>query len=955
MLFRQFLLLVIVPAALAVAQFPPPYNSEREKGAPMPAAEAAARFKVPPGFRVSVFAAEPDVQNPIACCWDPSGRLWVAENYTYAERTMRFDLNLFDRIVIFEDKGVGKPPVRTVFADNLQMLTSIEVGHGGVWALCPPRLLFIPTKDDKPTGPPQVVLDGFTVARENYHNFANGLKWGPDGWLYGRCGASCPGRLGVPGTPDTERVPIHGGIWRYHPRRKVVEVLCHGTTNPWGHDWDERGECFFTNTVNGHLWHMIPGAHYARPHTIDPNPYVYHLIDQHADHYHWDNSRPWEDSRKSDGEHDRRGGGHAHVGAMIYKGGNWPAEYRGKLFTLNLHGRRLNVDRLERRGSGFVGRHDADMLFAADPFFRGTELTAGPDGSVFVLDWSDTGECHENSGVHRLSGRLFRLTYPVSSPGKENLSELTRSLKELWTQDWCKNCDDSKTHRLMGHTDEAIRAGAVRRWMDDEPIDTIVGRRPNQISFRRDTETDFLVPIARNESSGLVRLALASILQRLPIAKRSSLAASLVAHKDDADDHNLPLLVWYGLIPVAESHPEQLVKVAAACEWQMTRRCIARRLAEDVERRPGPLNELLKVSATKPRDFVADILLGMTEGLRGWQRAPKPAAWDNLAGQFADLPAVRDLSVLFGDGRALAEVRALALNNKESLATRRAALKTLITARAGGVREVCETLATVQFLNSTAAQGLALFDDPAAAEALVKCYVKCHPSDRPAVMDVLVSRRSFAVRVLDEIAAGKIPKADLTASHARQIAGFNDPALTQRLAAVWGQARPSPEDKKVMMDQLRRRLTKDELAKADLPAGQTVFEKSCASCHKLFGTGGTIGPELTGANRDDLDYLLENIIDPSAVLAADFRMTRFQLADGRTVSGIVKTRTPQAVTLQLEKEQTTIRKTDIESESPTDQSLMPDGLLTPLADDEVRDLFAYLMAPLPLKRAGSGP
>ena len=87
-------------------------------------------------------------------------------------------------------------------------------------------------------------------------------------------------------------MPIRGGLWRYHPIRKRFEMLAHGTTNPWGHDWNALGEAFFINTVNGHLWHLIPGAHFVRPHTIEPNPRAYALIDQHADHWHWDNSRP---------------------------------------------------------------------------------------------------------------------------------------------------------------------------------------------------------------------------------------------------------------------------------------------------------------------------------------------------------------------------------------------------------------------------------------------------------------------------------------------------------------------------------------------------------------------------------------------------------------------------------------------------------------------------------------
>src|SRR5262245_24287221 len=409
---NRTLLLLLTTGSLAASDFPVPYNSEPGQPAPMSADEAAAKRTLPPGFRASVFAAEPDVQNPIALAWDARGRLWVAENYTYAEGGKKFDLTLRDRILIFQDQdGDGRFDTRKVFTDELQMLTSIEIGFGGVWVLCPPQLLFFPdtNSDDVPDGAPEVVLDGLTGSPDMHHTFANGLRFGPDGWLYGRCGASSSGEMGVPGTPAAERIPVRGTIWRFHPRRKVVEALCSGTTNPWGHDWDEHGELFFINTVNGHLWHAFAGAHFVRPHTVDPNPRVYALIDQHADHWHFDTARGWQKSRE--GAANDLGGGHAHIGMMIYQGDNWPAEYRGRLFTLNLHGRRANQEILERAGSGYVGKHGSDFFVAGDPWFRGMDLSYGPDGGVFVLDWSDTGECHEYSGVHRTSGRIYKITY----------------------------------------------------------------------------------------------------------------------------------------------------------------------------------------------------------------------------------------------------------------------------------------------------------------------------------------------------------------------------------------------------------------------------------------------------------------------------------------------------------------------------------------------------------------
>ena len=164
---------------------------------------AKAFLFLPEGTKVKVWASEPMVQNPIAM-WDKDGRMWVAENYTYGSRKIRFDLSLRDRVIVLSDTdGDGQADTRKVFTDKVQMLTSVEVGHGGVWLMCPPKLLFIPDRNGDliPDAEPEVMLDGFDVARGNYHNFANGLRWGPDGWLYGRCGHSCPGRIGCRAHP----------------------------------------------------------------------------------------------------------------------------------------------------------------------------------------------------------------------------------------------------------------------------------------------------------------------------------------------------------------------------------------------------------------------------------------------------------------------------------------------------------------------------------------------------------------------------------------------------------------------------------------------------------------------------------------------------------------------------------------------------------------------------------
>jgi putative heme-binding domain-containing protein len=130
-----------------------------------------------------------------------------------------------------------------------------------------------------------------------------------------------------------------------------------------------------------------------------------------------------------------------------------------------------------------------------------------------------------------------------------------------------------------------------------------------------------------------------------------------------------------------------------------------------------------------------------------------------------------------------------------------------------------------------------------------------------------------------------------------------------------------------------------------------VFNQLCASCHRLYGSGGQIGPDLTGAGRQNLDYLLSNILDPSATVAADFRMWVVVLDDGRVLNGIVIAQTPKTITLQTAKEKIPLARSDIETTQPSTASLMPDGLLQPLSEKQIRDLISYLMTqsqvPLP--------
>ncbi|MSU44438.1 MAG: hypothetical protein EXS22_10470 [Pedosphaera sp.] len=597
------------------------YNSQNAT-TPLTTPKAALEgVTLPKGFRIQLSAAEPDVQQPIGMAFDARGRLWVAECYTYAERQKNFDTTLKDRVVVLEDAdGDGVYERRKVFWDQAHHLTSVLPGFGGVWVLCAPDLLFIPDRngDDVPDGKPVVMLNGFDNDKIR-HNIVNGLKWGPDGWLYGRHGIITTSFVGKPEASKEERTALNCGIWRYHPVLKKFEVVARGTTNSWGHDWDDHGQLFFINTVIGHLWHVVPGARYKRMYGEHFEPHLYELIEQTADHFHWDTGRKWNEARNQEGSTDTAGGGHAHCGMMIYLGDNWPAEYRGNMFTVNLHGLRLNRDTLARHGAGYVGRHAPDFMKIKDPWFRGIELDYGPDGGVYLLDWSDIGECHENDGVHRTSGRIYKIAHGAATKSPTaDLSKLSndklvalqahandwqvrqarrllqeraaegadmtaaraqlrqmfdtepnipRKLRALWALHCVGGADEPWLQGLLRHPNEHVRVWAIKLLQDSAA--------PSASTMTAFTQ------LAGKENSGLVLLFLASTLQQIPPAQRWPLAEAIVQHKEFADDAVLPLMVWYGIEPAVAQDRVRAVQFVPRCQFPKVRQFVTRRLTAE--------------------------------------------------------------------------------------------------------------------------------------------------------------------------------------------------------------------------------------------------------------------------------------------------------------------------------------------------------------------------------------
>ena len=990
------MLLNLVLLSSSVADDFTPVNTQAAGEHPLPPAEAVKRLRVPNGFKVTLAAAEPDVRQPIAIAFDDRGRLWVAESYSY--NGSKFTDETHDRILIFEDStGDGVLDRRKVFCDGLTHLTGLQLGFGGVWITAPPNLSFIPDRnaDDVPDGEPVTHLDGWSLTAE--HNSVNGLTWGPDGWLYGRHGIKQPSLVGRPGTPDEQRVELSCSIWRYHPTRHVFEVFVDGTINPWGLDFDDHGHGFLTTSVVDHLWHLVPGAHYQRwkDRGTHPDPFVYEAMTATSDHLHW-GSGTWDKAgRMAEGNNDF-GGGHSHCDAMIYLGDRWPDRYRGLLFTSNIHGRRVNCDRLVREHGPFRGEHADDFLLADDPWFRAVSLEYGPDGDVYMTDWSDNGECHDRDGVHRTSGRIYKISWgdpirvevDLASASNEQLveyqlhrndwyvrharrllqeraasgqdmpavhaklraifdthSDVTRKLRALWSLYVSGGIDDAWLVTQLSHENEHVRAWAVRLLVDSPSGVAKLAQSFGRSDLTPDQAKVFAT-IATEECSWLVRMETASALRRLPIEQRLVVASQLVAQNGIADP-NLDRMVWYAIQPAVAADSGRGLAFAGVAS-QRLRQWVARRLAGHSSEAVARLFDTAGGAAGP--EVVADMLTGFSAGLETLKADDVPESARKVAVRLIDhsdervrIPALT-VAAAIGDEAAVERVRQVLHDRKQGEPTRLAALSGLSNRRAKGLAADLRRLISDGQLTIAALQASGGVNDPELLAAILARYPKMTPDERRTAVDVFTGRVEGASRLLAAVERQEIPSTDISATQARQIAALKNDGLLQRLEAVWGTVRSSSADRVRRIQELQDLLTPGSLSRADLVAGRDLFRKTCSNCHRFFGDGRTIGPELTGSNRRNLQYLVSNIVDPSAAVPADFRQATVITTSGRVITGAISQRTDLGLVVQTANGEVRLRSDEVEEVAISAQSMMPDGLLDKLTENQTRDLIAWLMS-----------
>ncbi len=407
-------------------------------------------------------------------------------------------------------------------------------------------------------------------------------------------------------------------------------------------------------------------------------------------------------------------------------------------------------------------------------------------------------------------------------------------------------------------------------------------------------------------------------------------------------------MLWYAAEPLGGQDAVKALDMAARSKIPQLLSFMVRRIGQagTAEALAPLVDGLLKAEDEASQ---LTILRALNEALKGRRGVPMPKKWTAAFAKLTESKsaAVREqavaLAVIFGDTRAFAAMRRLIVAPAADLAERQTALASLLGARDNELPPVLLKLLADPGLRGAALRGLAVYDDPQTPRVILEHFAKLNSEEKRAALSTLAARVSYATELLEAVATKKIAPADLSADVIRQLRNLNSKEVAKRVADVWGVMRDTPADRIKLI--AKQRLTLAKPGPVDVALGRAIFAKTCQQCHTLFGTGGKVGPDITGANRQSLDYLLENIFDPSAVIPKEYAATLLELNDGRLVTGIIKSETPATITVATATETLTLPQADIASKKMSDKSMMPDDLVSQLKEPELRALIAYLQSP----------
>lgn len=976
----QSILAVASLAAIAPVAFPQGFSPTVAPG----------KMTVPTGFRVELVAAEPQVRQPVAIDFDERGRLWVMQYLQYPNpaglkriKVDRFSRTAYDRVpeppprgpkgadrlTIFEGDPKNPGTLKSHdFVSGLNLASAFAFGHGGVFVLQVPYLLFYPdrNRDDVPDGNPEVLVTGFGM--EDAHSVANSLTWGPDGWLYGCQGSTV--------TASIRGMEFQQGVWRYHPITHKFELFCEGGGNSWGLDFDRHGNLLYsTNAGPNVMLHGIQGGYYWKSfgkHGALHNPYSYGYFD-HVPHTNFR-------------------GGHVSVGGIVYRGDNFPAAFRDKYIAADLLGHAVYWHDLDNVGSSFRSKHGGELLLGNDTWFAPSDVCLGPDGCVYVADWCDKRTAHPDPDADwdRSNGRVYRIAFgkpprPTDFDlAKKSTSELIAllshpndwhsrtarriladrrdssaigplrkliaaspnpdlALQALWALYVSGGFEASMARELLDHPNEDIRRWTIRFLGDGERVESATGLK--------------LAALAATDPSAVVRSQLACSAKRLPANDALPILFSLSTRDEDVDDPHIPKLLWWGIERHCMTWMTEVIAFVKHPEHSrhpLVRETILPRLIRR-----------FAVEASTACDLSLAVLLSdfcdrqTLEALeQGFNERKKPDGnaivdaklFRVLKARFEKSPQdptlIRLLARL-GDSDALAKLFALCLDRRLSAEARAAAIVALGDSAPDEIVGSVGTLIASNEPDAVQAAALRVMSRVAnevQVRELLSGYARLSPSMKARLRTTMAGRKNWATMLLDAVANNVVPASDFSTEETRLFALHGAGNLDQLVRKTWGNVRgPTPEEKLAEV----RRLNNDVRAPGgDAAKGKSLFTKHCGVCHKLFGEGGNVGPDLTHANRQDRDFLLVSLVDPSGVIRKEYLSYTVETTDGRVITGLIAEQSANTVTLVNAKaEKTTLRRDEIASLKESPVSIMPDNLYKQLQPEEIRDLFRYLQSP----------
>ena len=992
-------------------------RAEQVHGASLPPKESASRLEPGREFAVDLLLHEPLIAQPFHFSFDERGRLWVAQSRQYpypAGLTMisrdKYYRAHYDKvpppppnhdrgadiISIHEStKGDGVYDRHKVFLDGLNMANAVVRGYGGVWVMHTPYLLFYPDAngDDVPDGPPEVRLAGFNF--EDTHSIANGLVWGPDGWLYGAQGSTTSCRVTRPGIdpPGTPGVAFDGCmVWRYHPTSKAFEIFSEGGGNTNGLEVDAQGRLHSGhNGGETRGWHFVQGGFYQMQ-GVDPgkfgpprNPYAFGEL-----------------PKMRTPDHVVR---FTHFGAFA-DGTAMPSNYAGLLFALDpLHNMVVTSVRTPR-GATFETKDQEPALRSSDPSFRPVFIANAPDGSLYIADMYEFyiahGQHYQNQ-IDPTTGRIYRLRGKdavlekdvnlaakstaqlialLSHPNKWHRHTAVRLLGErkdpeaaaplrkaiagepglgalgaLWALHQSAGLDEATAIAALAHPFPAVRLWTVRLLGDEWGMNRNlgVGRHSSKGGLLPDKVFEALLARAGTERDPEVLSQMASSARRLNAPQALPLVAAVLGHDELVQDPYIPLLCWW----VFEAHiPESTREIAGlfatpalwdrAMVFEHVLSRLARRYAVEGKRQDLLLAAALFEQAPSPR-HAAQLLKGVEEAFRGRPMSGLPD--ELLAGFRKSGPLPLMFRVRLGERDAVAEGIRRIQDAKAKPEER------LLFARAMG--ELRDPEAVPALLSAATEDGtnelrkaslaaLSSFDHDEIGAKVSALLPRVAGDVQTAAFTLLASRAKWSVRLLDAVQAGRVKVKEVPEDVATRLRASEDKQVAELAARVLPAPAAVPAEFKKRIDEITAIL---KGGTGNPYAGEATFTDRCAKCHKLFFKGGNVGPDLTAYQRDNLGTMLLSIVNPSAEIREGYQYYLVQTTDDRVLSGFFVDRDNQVTVLRgLEGENITLRASEIKAIKATGQSLMPTGLLDGLSDQQLRDFFAYLRITQPITK-----